>query len=153
VARVPPGVVHGFRNASDADLRYLNFHVPGLRFTDYMRGLRDGRPFAYDQFEPPPDGGRPAGAVVVGPPPLQIEALTLAERTGSRDEEVHVHDGQVESLYVLEGEAVLTLGDRALRAPAGSWAQIPPGVPHALGFPARGARYLSLFSPTAAPTR
>ena len=26
VAHVPPNVVHGFRNASDADVGYLNFH-------------------------------------------------------------------------------------------------------------------------------
>jgi quercetin dioxygenase-like cupin family protein len=153
LAMVPPGVVHGFRNASDADLRYLNFHAPGQRFTDYMRGLRDGRPFAYDQFDPPADGGRPPSAVVVGPPPLEIDALTLAERSGSHDEQVHAHDDEVESLYVLEGEAVLRLDGEELRAPAGSWAQIPPGVPHALGFSAPGARYLSLFGPTDAPSR
>jgi mannose-6-phosphate isomerase-like protein (cupin superfamily) len=151
VAMVPPGVVHGFRNASEAELRYLNFHAPGQRFTDYMRGLRDGRPFAYDQFDPPADGGRPASEVVVGPPPLQIEALTLAERSGAQDEEVHVHDDQVESLYVLAEDVVL--GDEELRAPAGSWAQIPAGAPHALRFPARGARYLRVFSPRAAPSR
>jgi mannose-6-phosphate isomerase-like protein (cupin superfamily) len=29
LARVPPLVVHGFRNGSDAELRYLNFHAPG----------------------------------------------------------------------------------------------------------------------------
>ena len=64
-----------------------------------------------------------------------------------------MHDQQVESLYVVEGDVVLTLGDQELRAPAGSWAQIPPGVPHALGFPARGSRHLSVFSPRAVPSR
>jgi quercetin dioxygenase-like cupin family protein len=145
VAMVPPGVVHGFRNASDAELRYLNFHAPGERFTDYMRRLRDGRPFAYDQFDPPADGGRPAGEVVVGPPPVRIDALTLAEHWGAQDEEVHSHDDEVESLYVLCGEAVLTLDGEELRAPAGSWAQIPAGAPHALGFRER-TRYLSLHA-------
>src|ERR671922_1197955 len=42
LARVPPLVIHGFRNASDAELRYLNFHTPGTGFADYMRGLREG---------------------------------------------------------------------------------------------------------------
>ena len=152
VAMIPPGVVHGFRNATGGELRYLNFHAPGQRFTDYMRGLRDGRPFAYDQFDPPADGGRPASEAAIGPPPVRIEALRLAERWGSHDEEVHAHEDQVESLYVLEGEAVLALGDGELRAPAGSWAQVAPGVAHALRFPAR-TRYLSLFSPRAAPRR
>ena len=35
LVRVPPLVVHGFRNASATDVRYLNFHAPGQRF----RGL------------------------------------------------------------------------------------------------------------------
>src|SRR3954453_13772846 len=58
LARVPPLVVHGFRNASDADVRYLNFHAPGEGFADYLRALRDGREFSYDQY-PPPAGGAP----------------------------------------------------------------------------------------------
>ena len=57
---VPPLVVHGFRNAAEAELRYLNFHAPGMGFADYMRGLRDGEQVDFDQFDPPADGGRPA---------------------------------------------------------------------------------------------
>ena len=53
LARVPPLVVHGFRNASDADFRYLNFHAPGSGFADYMRALRDGRKLSYDQHDRP----------------------------------------------------------------------------------------------------
>ena len=51
LARVPPDVVHGFRNASDAEMRYLNFHAPGCDFASYMRALRDGRKYAYDQHD------------------------------------------------------------------------------------------------------
>jgi quercetin dioxygenase-like cupin family protein len=146
VARVPPDVVHGFRNTSAADVRYLNLHVPGEGFIDYLRGLRDGRPFAYDQFEPPPDGGRDSSEAVIGPPAVDIEALTVVERSGE-NEPVHVHAHEVESLYVLEGEAVLLLGGEELRAPAGSWAQVAPGAPHALAFPAP-TRCLSLHAPS-----
>src|SRR3954465_4400743 len=32
LARMPPMVVHGFRNASDEDVRYLNLHAPGRGF-------------------------------------------------------------------------------------------------------------------------
>jgi hypothetical protein len=148
---VPPDVVHGFRNASDADLRYLNFHVPGVRFADYLRGLRDGRPFAYDQFEPPADGGRPVGEAAIGPPPLEIEALRLVERQGE-DEAEHVHDDLVESIYVLSGEAVLTIDGERRNAPAGMWAQVAHGVPHALDLP-DGARCLSLHAPAALSPR
>ena len=49
LARVPPDVVHGFRNGSDSELRYLNLHAPGQGFAEYMRALRDGRSLAYDQ--------------------------------------------------------------------------------------------------------
>src|SRR5919202_2177391 len=66
LARVPPLVVHGFRNGTDLELRYLNLHVPGAGFADYMRGLRDRRPVAFDQDDPPADGGRPAGEAVIG---------------------------------------------------------------------------------------
>ncbi|MDQ4029944.1 MAG: cupin domain-containing protein, partial [Actinomycetota bacterium] len=55
LARVPPLVVHGFRNGSGAEVRYLNFHAPEQGFADFLRALRDGRTFSYDQHPPPPD--------------------------------------------------------------------------------------------------
>jgi quercetin dioxygenase-like cupin family protein len=137
LARVPAGIVHGFRNASDEDVRYLNLHAPGERFADYLRGLRDGRPFPFDQFDPPADGGRPLSEATIGPPELKDEGLTIGLCDGV-DEQPHVHPDQLEALYVLEGEAVLS---EELRAPAGAWAHIPAGVEHALTFPTP-TRYL-----------
>jgi quercetin dioxygenase-like cupin family protein len=151
LARVPPLVVHGFRNASDAELRYLNFHAPGTGFADYMRALRDGRTLSYDQEPPPADGGRPAGAAAVGGR-VDVEAIAIAEvagEPGDAAQEPHAHDGRLVALYVLEGELALTAGGRELRAEAGSWAQIPPGVPHALSFPAP-VRYLEVRAPNRA---
>ena len=49
----PPGVVHGFDNDSDAHTRAFNFHMPSFGFADYMRGKNS----AFDQFDPPEDGG------------------------------------------------------------------------------------------------
>ena len=66
VACVPPLVVHGFRNERDVELRYLNFHAPGVGFADYLRALRDGRTVSFDQHPPPSDGGRPRTEAVVG---------------------------------------------------------------------------------------
>jgi quercetin dioxygenase-like cupin family protein len=131
---VPPGVVHGFRNASRAEVRYLNLHVPGERFADYLRGLRDGRPFPFDQFEPPADGGRPVNEATIGPPSLDDDGLKVWVSDGD-DEEPHVHADELDALYVLDGEAVLRAGDDELRAPAGAWIQIPAGVEHGLRFP------------------
>jgi mannose-6-phosphate isomerase-like protein (cupin superfamily) len=141
VARVPPLVVHGFRNASAADVRYLNFHAPGTGFADYMRGLRDKRPVAFDQHEPPEDGGRPPGEAQIANR-ADVEAIGVVERRDSVA--AHVHRDAVESFYVLEGAIDVTVRDRELRAEAGTWVQVPPGFEHAI---AAGGRYLSIHTP------
>jgi mannose-6-phosphate isomerase-like protein (cupin superfamily) len=64
LALAPPLVVHGFRNGSDEEVRYLNFHAPGGGFADYLRGVTPG----FDSEEPPADGGRPASDAVIVPP-------------------------------------------------------------------------------------
>ena len=148
LVRVPPLVVHGFRNGSDAELRYLNFHAPGLGFADYMRAIRDGRTLSYDQEPPPPDGGRPAADAVVGGV-VDVEEIGIAETRSDRGSPSppHVHRRHVESFYVLEGELALTAGDRELRAQAGSWVRVPPGVPHAVSSP-DPVRYLDVHAPS-----
>ena len=75
LVRVPPRVVHGFRNAADAELSYLNLHVPGVGFADYMRGLRDGRKVPFDQYPPPDEGTVPPGELIVAPE--DVEEITL----------------------------------------------------------------------------
>ncbi len=165
LAQVPPLVVHGFLNAGDEDVRYLNLHAPGRGFAEFMRALGDGRTQPYDQEPPPPDGGRPTTEAVVG-----LEEL-VAERPGLRValladvEEIGISETlcdpgspscpaqppgrHVDSLYVLAGEIAITVGDRGLRAHAGSWIQVPPGVPHAVSLPgAEPARLLHLRTPS-----
>ena len=160
LARVPPLVVHGFRNASDAELRYVNLHAPGVGFADYMRAMRDGRRLSYDQEPPPPDGGRSAAEAVVGGDELLAERVVLlvdVEEIGiskscsdpsGPSPPPHVHRRHAESFYVLEGELAITVGDRQLRAEAGSWVQVPPGVPHTVSH--RGSEpacFLDLHAP------
>jgi quercetin dioxygenase-like cupin family protein len=141
VARVPPMVVHGFRNSSNADVLYLNFHAPGVGFADYMRGLRDKRRVAFDQHEPPADGGRPASEAQIADR-ADVGAISVVERSDSVAP--HVHRDAVESLYVLEGAIDITVRDRELRAEAGTWVQVPPGFEHAV---AADGRYLSIHTP------
>jgi mannose-6-phosphate isomerase-like protein (cupin superfamily) len=165
LARVPPLVVHGFRNASDSDVRYLNFHAPGQRFSDYLRALRDGREFSYDQHDPPEDGGRPTSEAVVGGaelvvarPGLRVELLADVEEIGiseTRSETggvappPHLHRRHVESFYVLSGEMTFTVGGRELYATAGTWVQIPPGVPHTFSLSsAEEVRLLDIHTPS-----
>ena len=76
---VPPMVIHGFGNTSDADVWYVNLHIPGLGFNDYMRGLRDGVRVDFDQFDPPEDGAgvRPASELVVASGRATVDGLDI----------------------------------------------------------------------------
>lgn len=164
LARVPPLVVHGFRSG-EKEVRYLNLHAPGEEFAEFLRALRDGRSFSYDQHPPPPDGGRPTteavfgGAEVVADGPelrvallADVDAIGIAEvriDPGNPPPPPHVHRGHAESFYVLEGELLFTAGPRELPAEAGSWVQVPPGVPHT--FAMRGddrVRLLDVHTPS-----
>ncbi len=168
LARVPPLVVHGFRNGSDAEVRYLNLHAPGQGFAGFLRALRDGRDLSYDQEPPPADGGRPATEAVVGghlsvsEGPgrrtvllADVDAIRVAEVSvdpGAPSVPSNADDDHVLSLFVLEGEIVLLAGGHELRVETGSWAQVPPGVPHSLSFPASGqARFLELHARITSP--
>jgi mannose-6-phosphate isomerase-like protein (cupin superfamily) len=161
LARVPPLVVHGFRNGSDSEVRYLNFHAPGRRFADYLRALRDGRTFTYDQYPPPADGGRPTTEAVVGSAETvgdgvtllaDIDAIGIADTWGEAGEAsppAHVHRRHVESFYILEGELALTAGDREVSAEPGTWLQVPAGTPHTFAISGGGpARFLNLHTPS-----
>jgi quercetin dioxygenase-like cupin family protein len=134
LARVPPGIVHGFRNGSAAEMRYLNVHAPGSGFADYMRGLRDGNRAVYDQHDPPADGGRPKDGAAIGAPPGTAGPVEIELAAVSRGGEVvtlEAHDGLL-GAYVLEGELTVTTEQGAHAAPAGTWIEVPPGTPHAL---------------------
>ena len=62
---VPPDVVHTFANRSRAEANWLNIHAPDRGFAAYLRASRDGADAPWDSFDPPSDGGRPAGDAVV----------------------------------------------------------------------------------------
>lgn len=156
LVRVPPFVVHGFRNGSAGELRYLNFHAPGQRFADYLRAMRDRREFAFDQEPPPGDGERPITEAVIGGDEhagdgvrllADVDDIAVAELTSAPAGE-HVHDRHLEAFYVLEGELEVTVGNSSRRAGAGAWVQIPPGVPHAVALEGP-ARVLNVHAPGA----
>jgi quercetin dioxygenase-like cupin family protein len=163
LVRVPPHVVHGFRNGSDAELRYLNLHAPGRRFADYLRATRDGREFSYDQHPPPADGGRPVTEVAIGGTLLtderdgrriallaDVEAIVVAEIScegESPSPPPEAHQDHVVSLYLLEGELMLTAAGREHRAEAGTWLQVPAGVPHEIAPAGGDARFLEIRTP------
>jgi quercetin dioxygenase-like cupin family protein len=151
LARLPPLVVHGFRNAGEHEVRYLNLHAPGRGFAGYMRALRDGSPITYDQHPPPADGGRAASDAVFtadGPVLADIDEIRVAVlRSGAESPEVRVHARHVASFYVLDGELALTIDGRERRARAGAWVQVQPGTEYAIG--AVAARFLEIRTPAA----
>jgi quercetin dioxygenase-like cupin family protein len=152
LVRVPPLVVHGFRNASDGDVTYLNLHAPGCEFAEFMRANRDGREFSYDQFPPPEGGGRPTSEVVFGEAVADVEAIEIAELLGEAGGSIPAESSprRLESLFVLDGELALTAADRTRGLEANSWAQVPPGTPRSLSFlGSEPARYLRIRTPAA----
>jgi len=160
---VPPQLVHGFDNDSDATARWLNFHAPSTGFLGWMRGERE----SFDQVPPPADGGRPVtDAVVVRPG--GGERFERANRTVtilgeepqfsafemSFDEsfvvDPHEHDDQADSFFVLDGAVDFTVGDRVERAGPGMWLSAPAGTTHGFRNGGSGrARVLNVHTPDA----
>ena len=160
----PPGVVHTFRNEGPGRARFLNFHVPGERFAEHLRALRDGEDAEwFDESDPPPDGGRPlSDGAVQGPgegerigaarSSILLKAtgddsdgmLFLSESTiepGFPGPPPHVHRELHDLFYVLDGTLTLRVGDERVAARPGTFACFPPGAVHAFsnssGAPAR----------------
>jgi quercetin dioxygenase-like cupin family protein len=159
---VPPLVVHGYRNASDAEVRFLNVHAPGEGFAAYLRALRDGGAHTFDQHAPPPDGGESPTAVTaasMGEPLTDragVRVTALGDVPEIRVEEVEIEPGatardpgrSVGALYVLEGELTLTAGERRLALEAGTWLTAPAGVARAYGASGAGrVRLLRVHAP------
>ena len=160
---VPPGLVHGFDNDSDATARWLNFHAPSTGFLGWMRGERD----SFDQVPPPEDGGRPTDdAVIVRPgggeryerenrtitilgDEPQFSALDIAFDQ-SFEVDPHDHDDHVDSFFVLDGDVAFTVGEDVVRSGPGTWLAAPPGARHGFRNGGSGrARMLNLHAPDA----
>jgi mannose-6-phosphate isomerase-like protein (cupin superfamily) len=120
LVRVPPRVVHGFANEAAREVRYLNFHIPGKGFADFMRGLLTADDPEYDQFDPPADGGRPAREASVADPadPFRLETL----ETGSE-----ISRGGLFALYLLDGELAASDGTAERVITPGAWVQPSEG--------------------------
>ena len=114
LARVPPLVVHGFRNAGDVELRYLNFHAPGVRLRRlHARAAR--RPRTRLRPGASARGRRPPAteAVVGGAASATARGAArghrgdrgrgACERSRRPAPPPHRHGDHVESFYVLEG--------------------------------------------------
>jgi quercetin dioxygenase-like cupin family protein len=141
LACVPPGVVHGFRNASGAPETHLNFHAPGADFLTYLRGLRDGVRIVYDQHDPPADGGRPITEATRSDADLLIdaEAIRVERLHGATDP---LPADRLCSYYALEGPLKVVADEREAETPQGGFIQVTEGEQHA----ADGAAFLRIVT-------
>jgi len=78
---VPPDVVHSFENAGSTNARFYNLHAPSCGFGEYLRGRNP----AFDQHDPPPDGGVDPATVVV----------TRLESVGSTEPFLEHHESSI----------------------------------------------------------
>jgi mannose-6-phosphate isomerase-like protein (cupin superfamily) len=74
----------------------------------------------------------------------ELEVIELWYGPEFEGVELHSHDDQVDSFYVLEGEAEFILGDDVVRAGPGTYMAAPRGVPH--GFRNAGGGDLRLLN-------
>jgi quercetin dioxygenase-like cupin family protein len=139
-----------------------------MGFADMLRARRDGREEDaqhFDQFDPPPDGGRPLADAVVSRPDegerydrgnrgiaVKSDLPQLSAFDIAFDPEFvvdpHEHDDHVDSFYVLGGEVDFTVGDDVARGAVGTWYSAPPGTRHGFRNPGPGrARVLNVHTP------
>ena len=60
----------------------------------------------------------------------ELEVIELHFGPDFEGVDAHAHPDQIDSFYVLEGEAEFTVGDRVLRFGPGSYVAAPAGVVH-----------------------
>ncbi len=165
-ALVPPDVVHTFRNDGPGELRFFNFHAPGMGFDRYLQGLYDEELAApFDQHPPPEGGGRDPSLVIAGTaelvadrPSLRVTLLADASELGITSTwstpggpppPPHFHRRHAESFCVLEGEMSFSLEGSELHAEAGSWVHVPPKAVHTFAFPdSDDVRFLNVHTPS-----
>ena len=159
---IPPGVVHAFDNDGPGEARFLNFHAPDGGFANYLR-TRDETGF--DSSDPPDGGGRPASDAIVTRPG-EGERFDRGDRTntilGALPEisffyfevtpawtGIPTHqDEEVDTWFVLEGEASLVVGDDVVIAEAGTFYGATPGARHGVRNDRAGqAVFLNVHAP------
>ena len=131
LVRVPPMVVHGFRNASDADVTLPE--LPRARAWSSPNTCARSATAASSPTTSstrPPRGCDRRSQAVIGEPVAHVPEIEVEEVRHRAGRTARIARSVV-SLYVLEGEA------------AGTWVQIPPGTTH----PRLQGRHLEIHTP------
>jgi quercetin dioxygenase-like cupin family protein len=156
---VPPEVVHTFAVTSEEPARFLDIHVPGCGFGDFVRGLQAAQSeedvravrAAFDQLPPPEYATGDPGLVVIrrtgGAEGEKItdrperratllvdaEELTVSEFVyggGERGAPRHVHHDHADAFLVFDGEFTFHLRDGSQAVAAPTLLVFPPDVVH-----------------------
>jgi mannose-6-phosphate isomerase-like protein (cupin superfamily) len=72
----------------------------------------------------------------------------IIEIAAGRELDEHVHAGEDDAFYIMEGDMTFTFGDEEISAPPGTFVLVPPGVAH--GFRNDGdasVRMLNIHAP------
>jgi quercetin dioxygenase-like cupin family protein len=102
---------------------------------------------ANDQRSEPQTGG-PASVVLLGSEDTNDScALVLSVECPGDEPPFHLHEGEDEICYVLEGSVTYYTGDRRVPAEAGHCAFIPRGVEHSFKVQTERARVLTMYVP------
>lgn len=165
---VPAGTLHGFTEVGEAPLDTLQFFVPG----GPEEGLfDDGNPSEHTTYlksKLPKRGPRPLVRSVADAEALPIlggkaEVRILFDASISGDKSaylgamvakpgvvvpLHRHSESSEYLFVIEGDAEMTVAGKVIPVRAGDGIQIPPGVEHGVTI-SGGADFkaIQLYSP------
>jgi mannose-6-phosphate isomerase-like protein (cupin superfamily) len=78
-----------------------------------------------------------------------VFSLLEAEEPPGFGPPLHIHHDAAEAFYVLEGEYVMFLDDRAVSCPAGSFIFIPAGMRHGFRVGEASSRKLNFYFPAA----
>jgi mannose-6-phosphate isomerase-like protein (cupin superfamily) len=161
----PPGVAHTYRHEDSKEVRYLNFHAPGMGFADYLFGERP--PHEADQFEPSEeDHGKDAivlkiedGETVTDTPQQTIRILadlpelaltSMRYAAGEQGPPPHIHKEHVDAFFLLDGELVFQIGreQRDVTVGPSTFVLVPPHVVHTFHAGPNEARWLNLHAPS-----
>jgi mannose-6-phosphate isomerase-like protein (cupin superfamily) len=74
--------------------------------------------------------------------------FSIIEIAAGRELEAHVHEGEDDAFYILEGQMIFTVDGKDVAAPSGTFVLVPPGTEHA--FRNKGAtpvRMLNIHAP------
>ena len=129
-------------------------HRLAVRHAAILTKVR-ARRLAYDPRVPepvviPPGEGHRLGNVeflarTTDTPRFNFSIIQIAP---GRELESHVHDGEDDAFYILEGELTFVLADREVAAPPGTFVLIPPGVEHGFRNDGEAAvRMLNIHAP------